>query len=59
MARRCKSLKAPDQGYQHRDHRSRKGRELNLKYKKKIRYIRKEKKEELSINNDGETTTSI
>lgn len=47
MARRCKSNKQPEQGYQHRDHRSSGGRGKNMKYKKKIRNRLRIEKEKL------------
>jgi hypothetical protein len=37
MARRCKSLVAPEQGYAHRDHRSRKTRSMNAPYQRLVR----------------------
>lgn len=50
MASRIKkSLVAPEQGYRHREHRSKKGRERNMWYKRrlrvKLRQIKEEKEE--------------
>jgi len=39
MARRCKSLPKPEQGYQHREHRSKKGRTPDYWSRKKSRVV--------------------
>lgn len=50
MASRIKkSIVAPEQGYRHREHRSKKGREKNRRYKRalrvKLRQLKEDKEE--------------
>lgn len=51
MARRAKSLKAPEQGYGHRDHRSRKA----LNWRDKVQILKHKKfKEKIQKRTDRE-----
>lgn len=65
MARRIKSLKQPEAGYSHREHRSRRGRDPDLWTKKLNKFLIKKKlnkfdkkqlKEEINIHLHGKNT---
>jgi len=55
MARICKSLSAPSQGYRHRDHRTNKNPKLNkvLKKKKRDFFLKIEEIEESADDYDA------